>query len=130
MARLIKVKLFMQETTELGQKREDGAVLRILKIEELKPYFQNPVKWCDPEKLKNYMSLWKSGIKFPPVEVVEELPEHLKNFDYNRAVEVLGETMAKRLNAERELIIMDGHHRWFSAYLVGEKTITAWVTTE
>jgi hypothetical protein len=35
MARLIKVKLFMQKTTEIGQKREDGAVLQILKIEEL-----------------------------------------------------------------------------------------------
>jgi len=34
----------MQEATELGQKREDGAVLRILKIKDLKPYFQNPVK--------------------------------------------------------------------------------------
>ncbi len=44
MARLIKVKLFMQETTEIGQKRKDGAVLQSLKIEELKPYFQNPVK--------------------------------------------------------------------------------------
>jgi hypothetical protein len=119
-----------QEATELSQKREDGAVLRILKIEDLKPYFQNPVKWCDPEKLKSYMSLWDSGVKFPPIEVVEELPEPLKDFNYNRAVEVWGEAMAKRLLLRRELVVMDGHHRWFSAYLVGEKTITAWVTTE
>jgi len=120
----------MQEATELSQKREDGAVLRILKIEDLKSYFQNPVKWCDPEKLKSYMSLWDSGVKFPPIEVVEELPEPLKDFNYNRAVEVWGEAMAKRLLLRRELVVMDGHHRWFSAYLVGEKTITAWVTIE
>jgi hypothetical protein len=73
------------------------------------------------------MSLWKSGVKFPPIEVVEELPENFKDFNYNQAVEVWGEAMAKRLQAERKLVVMDSHHRWFSPHLVGEKTIRTWV---
>lgn len=68
----------LQETLGLVSDRTDGAVLRVLKIESIRPFFMNPVKWCDPLKLKKYMCLWESGANFPPIEVVEQLPEQLK----------------------------------------------------
>lgn len=113
-----------------SQKREDRAEIRPLKVEDLKPYFENPVKWCDPTKLKRFIQLWESAESFPPIEVVEELPKELKHFHYGSAVEVLGEPMAKRLNSERIYTITDGHHRWFSAYLTGHKTIMVRVTPD
>lgn len=118
----------LQETLGLVSDRTDGAVLRVLKIESIRPFFMNPVKWCDPLKLKKYMCLWESGANFPPIEVVEQLPEQLKGFDAGRAAELFGEAMAKQLDEQRDLIVMDGHHRWLSAYLIGKHTITAWVT--
>ncbi len=109
------------------QYRKDGAELKLLNVEDLKPFFLNPVKWCDPEKLRRLIKLWDSDHDLPPIEVVEEAPEEMKTFNYDQAVEVFGKPMANRLNEIRTYTIKDGHHRWLAAYLSGRKTIRCWV---
>ncbi|WDD36000.1 ParB/RepB/Spo0J family partition protein (plasmid) [Nostoc sp. UHCC 0926] len=87
---------------KIGEIRsEDGSVLVLLNIEDLFPFFQNPVKWCDPDKLMRFRRLIEEGVKFPPITVCKE---------------------------NERLVVYDGHHRWFAAYLAGCKQILAWVT--
>lgn len=85
---------------EIGQGREDGSVLQILDVSDLFPFFLNPVKWCESDKLLRYKRLIESGVEFPPITVCRE---------------------------EDRLVIYDGHHRWFVSYLAGKKEIIAWV---
>ena len=86
---------------KIGDSAEDGSVLTILNIEDLSPFFTNPVKWCNPTKLMLFKQLIEQGVKLPPITVCLE-----------------GE----------KLVVYDGHHRWFAAYLAGKKQIYAWVT--
>lgn len=79
----------------------DGSILALLNIEDLFPFFQNPVKWCDPAKLMRFRRLIEQGVKFPPITVCKE---------------------------NEKLVVYDGHHRWFAAYLAGQKQILAWVS--
>jgi ParB-like chromosome segregation protein Spo0J len=88
---------------KIGDRARDGSVLSILNIEDLSPFFTNPVKWCDSNKLMRFKQLIEQGVKFPAITVCLE---------------------------NEKLVVYDGHHRWFAAYLAGKKQIYAWVTVE
>jgi ParB-like chromosome segregation protein Spo0J len=79
----------------------DGSILLLLDIEELSPFFTNPVKWCDSSKLMRFKQLIEQGVKFPSITVCR---------------------------IDEKYVVYDGHHRWFAAYLAGKKQISAWVS--
>lgn len=85
----------------IGDRTENGDILTLLNIEDLFPFFQNPVKWCEPDKLIRFKELIEKGVQFPPITVAR---------------------------VDEKLVVYDGHHRWFAAYLIGQKQILAWVT--
>lgn len=85
---------------EIGFRREDGAVLTLLDIADLFPFFLNPVKWCSPSKLMQYKKLIEEGVEFSPIVVCRE---------------------------NERLVVYDGHHRWLASYLAGREKIYAWV---
>lgn len=86
---------------KIGDRARDGSVLSILNIEDLSPFFTNPVKWCDSNKLMRFKSLIELGVELPPITVC---------------------------SLNERLVVYDGHHRWFATYLAGKKQIYAWVT--
>lgn len=86
---------------KVGERASDGSILTILNVEDIFPFFSNPVKWCDPAKLMRLKQEVEKGIKLPPITVVQE---------------------------DDLLIVYNGHHRWFASYLAGEKQILAWLT--
>ncbi|PAX59796.1 ParB N-terminal domain-containing protein [Brunnivagina elsteri] len=93
---------FVQRAVEvdtLDSQTEDG-ILKMLNVQDIFPFFGNPVKWCTPHKLMHFKKLVELGVIFPPIIVVQE----------------------------ERLIVYDGHYRWFASYLAGKKEISAWVT--
>ncbi|NJO64895.1 MAG: ParB N-terminal domain-containing protein [Richelia sp. RM2_1_2] len=74
----------MDEYFEKDSCAEDGSILLLLNIEELTPFFTNPVKWCDPTKLMRFKELIDTSVELPPITVCK---------------------------VDGELVVYDGHHR-------------------
>ena len=65
---------------KIGDTADDGSVLSILNIEDLSPFFTNPVKWCDPAKLMRFKQQVEKGVKLPPISVLFRIPPNRAKF--------------------------------------------------